>query len=109
MVSDYKPVSGSWMDVLDPRAHGIVDDLLSSLVSSGQVQRENLLGFEFALCVGSYTSFWRAYTPKKYSHVRDLEIRPLYEADEWHQIDNLWRECALEALDVTLGEEEEEK
>ena len=109
------PEQTSFMDLIDPRAHAVIDDYLNSLIVSGDLHLRDLDGFEFVLYehLTPLDSFFRASSTlnEKCSDVPAVKLRPLFDDDEWKRMDELFIKSVRDVLniDVTPEPEAEEK
>ena len=99
---------GSFMNLIDPRAQMVVDDYLNSLIVSGDLHLHDLTGFDFCLYENLNGAHFAARCRKKekYSDVADVELRPLFDNDEWKRMDELFRECVRNVLGIDVVAEE---
>lgn len=100
---------GSFMDLIDPRAHIVIDRYLNSLIVSGDLHLRDLDGFEFVLYenLNPPESFFRASSTfnEKCSDVSGKELRPLFDDDEWKRMDELFIKSVRDVLNIDITPE----
>ncbi len=91
----------SFMELIDIRAQCVVDDYLKTLHASGDF---DLPGFEFCLRVSPTGTHFRV-SRRIYSDVTEEELRPLFDNDEWERMDELFRKCVRDVLNIDVTPE----
>ena len=96
----------SFMGIIAPRAHMVVDDYLNSLIVSGDLHLHDLTEFDFCLYENRNGEHFAARCRKKekYSDVADVELLPLFDNDDFERMYELFKICVRDVLDIDVAE-----